>query len=59
MDSAVFRTWGKLMHRRSDAMIEDAMIAATALVHGLTIAKRNTKDFKEFGVALLNPFTVR
>jgi predicted nucleic acid-binding protein len=59
MDSAVFRTWGKLMHRRSDAMIEDAMIAATALVHGLTIATRNTKDFKEFGVALLNPFTVR
>lgn len=59
MDSAAFRMWGKLMHRRSDAMIEDAMIAATALVHGLTIATRNMKDFKEFGVTLLNPFTVR
>ena len=59
MDSAAFRMWGKLMHRRSDAMIEDAMIAATALVHGLTIATRNTKDFKEFGVTLLNPFSVR
>lgn len=59
MDAATFRIWGKLMHRRSDIMIEDAMIAATALVHGLTIATRNTRDFKEFGVTLLNPFMVR
>ena len=59
MVAATFRIWGKLMHRRSDTMIEDAMIAATALVHSLTIATRNTRDFKEFGVTLLNPFMVR
>jgi toxin FitB len=33
------------------------MVAATALVHGLTVVTRHTKDFKPFGVDLLNPFT--
>lgn len=35
----------------------DAFIAATALVHGLTIATRNTSDFAGTGVAVLNPWT--
>jgi toxin FitB len=30
MDAATFRHWAKLMHRRSDTLYEDAMIAATA-----------------------------
>jgi len=59
MDSAAFRLWGKLMHGRSDTMIEDAMIAATAKLHGLTVVTRNVKDFKQFGVKLLNPFAAR
>ena len=57
MDAATFRMWAKLMHRRSDSLNEDAMIAATAQVHGLQIATRNVKDFKEFGVRLFNPYT--
>lgn len=56
MDAAAFRLWGKLMHGRPDSLIEDAMIAATARLHGLTVVTRNVKDFKEFGVKLLNPF---
>ncbi len=32
------------------------MIAATALTHGLTVATRNTKDFRDAGVAVVNPF---
>jgi toxin FitB len=36
----------------------DAMIAATALEHCLTIVTRNTKDFERTGVKLLNPWTV-
>ena len=34
----------------------DALIAATALVHGLTVVTRNTADFAPMGVALLNPW---
>jgi toxin FitB len=37
---------------------EDAMIAATAKVHRLTVVTRNVSDFKAFGVPLLNPFKV-
>ena len=44
------------MHRKSQTVYEDAMIAATAKVHGLTVVTRNTADFKLFGVPLLNPF---
>ena len=56
MDAAVFRTWAKLMHRTSDALYEDAMIAATAKVHKLVVVTRNIPDFLNFGVRLLNPF---
>lgn len=56
MDAATFRAWAQLMHRRSDTVYEDAMIAATAKIHSLTVVTRNVADFKTFGVALLNPF---
>jgi predicted nucleic acid-binding protein len=35
----------------------DAFIAATALVHGLTVVTRNTADFEAPGARLLNPWT--
>ena len=35
----------------------DALIAATALVHGMTVVTRNVKDFKATGVPTLNPWT--
>ena len=56
MDAATFREWARLKHRKSDTLIEDAMIAATARVHGLTIATRNVSDFRDFGVDLFDPF---
>lgn len=56
VDAAVFRRWAQLMHRRADHHLEDALIAATALVHELTVATRNTADFKAFGVKLVDPF---
>lgn len=56
MDAAVFRRWARLMHRTSNTLYEDAMIAATADVHSLTVVTRNVADFKSFGIPLLNPF---
>ncbi len=55
-DAAVFRRWARLMHGRPDHHLEDGLIAATALVHGLTVVTRNVRDFKPFGVEVLNPF---
>jgi predicted nucleic acid-binding protein len=37
----------------------DALIAATALVHGLTVVTRDVADFARIGVALLNPWDTR
>lgn len=59
MDGAVFRAWAKLMHQKSDTLYEDAMLAATAQVHKLTVVTRNIADFKTLGVPLLNPFHVK
>ncbi|MEK8028613.1 type II toxin-antitoxin system VapC family toxin [Pseudaquabacterium rugosum] len=57
MDAAAFRAWARLMHGKSDTLYEDAMIAATALVHGLTVATRNVSDFHALGLDVFNPFT--
>lgn len=56
MDAAAFRAWARLMHRKSDTLYEDAMIAATAKVHGLTVATRNVADFNALGLEVFNPF---
>jgi predicted nucleic acid-binding protein len=55
MDGPAFRCWARLMHRQSDTLYEDAMIAAIATVHQLMVVTRNTRDFQGFGVVLLNP----
>jgi len=56
-DASIFRRWARLMHRRTDHHLEDALIAATALVRGLTVVTRNVADFEPFGVKVINPFS--
>ena len=47
--------WGRLA--AGDPLpVVDGLLAATALVHGLTMVTRNVADFEPTGVALLNPF---
>ena len=46
MDAIAFREWARLEHRKSDTLAEDAMIAATAIVHGLTVATRNVRRYR-------------
>ena len=36
--------------------IKDSLIAATALVYGLTVATRNLRDFRKAGVKVVDPF---
>ena len=59
MDTPCFREWGRIMDMRPDQLLEDAMIAATARVHGLIVATRNERDFKRLDVRILNPFNSR
>jgi len=56
VDGVIFRRWAKLMHRQSDDLIEDALIAATALVHDFTVVTRNVRDFERLGARVFDPF---
>lgn len=55
VDARVARVWGMRAPAQPRPVI-DSLLAATAIVHGLTIVTRNTKDFKGTGVSLVNPF---
>lgn len=59
LDAIICREWARLMHRRSEALVEDAFLAATARIHRLTVVTRNVRDFKPFGVETFNPFQFR
>jgi predicted nucleic acid-binding protein len=56
MDARIFRLWARLMHRQSDTVYEDAMIAATALAHNLIVVTRNVRDFTRFKSPTFDPF---
>lgn len=62
-DSAAARLFGMISAQRSRVgrpiSTADCQIAAIAQVHGLKIATRNTKDFENCDVALVNPWTAK
>jgi toxin FitB len=51
----VATAWGRQPQTQPVPVI-DALIAATARVHGLTMVTRNAKDFEPAGIPVLNPF---
>jgi predicted nucleic acid-binding protein len=59
-DATISRRWAKLvvdLKQKGKTMpLLDGMIAATALHHDLTIATRNTRDFKKAGLKVFDPF---
>ncbi len=59
MDTPCFREWGRITDQKPDQLLEDAMIAATARVHGFIVATRNERGFKRLDVRILNPFKAR
>ncbi|MGE0423612.1 MAG: type II toxin-antitoxin system VapC family toxin [Reyranellaceae bacterium] len=53
---AIALRWGGIAARRPTPPAIDALIAATALVHGFAVVTRNVRDFERIGVAVVNPF---
>jgi predicted nucleic acid-binding protein len=60
-DTACGLRWAELLAELRSAgrsiPIKDSLIAATALVHRLTVATRNRSDFEQAGVQVMNPFS--
>jgi predicted nucleic acid-binding protein len=56
MDGRAFRRWAQLMLGQPPELVADAMIAATALIHELTVVTRNTRDFGKLGLTVIDPF---
>lgn len=59
MTAEAFRIWAKMTVGKPPHLSGDAMIAATAALHGMTIATRNISDFQQFSVPLVNPFETK
>jgi len=57
MDAAVAQKCAKL-HIPNPPPLRDSIIAATALVHGMTVVTRNVQDFSKAGVHVINPWVV-
>jgi len=56
VDEAVADQWGRLGLPQSVPVLDD-LLAATALVHGLTVVSRDEEGFRHTGVPVINPFS--
>lgn len=55
VDAATARLWGELSAQRPRPVV-DTLLAATAVVHGLTLVTRNTADVLDTGASLFDPW---
>ncbi len=58
VDQAVADEWGRMGAKRPVSTV-DALLAATAKVHGMTLATRNVSDVADLGADFVNPFEYR
>lgn len=60
LDRTTAQVWANLVARLrrigKSMPVSDSLIAASAIQHGLTVATRNTNDYRHAGVSLVNPF---
>ncbi len=56
IDAEIAQVWGRLRVPRPESPL-DKQIAATALIHDLTLVTRNVRHFESLGVRLINPFS--
>ena len=57
IDDQITTEWGRIDAIRTRS-IADGLIAATGIVHNMTIVTRNVADFEDTGVATINPWTL-
>ena len=57
IDDRIAEEWGRVAAIRTRG-VPDGLIAATAIVHGMTIVTRNVADFADTGVPLINPWDI-
>ena len=55
VDIAISQEWGRLSSLQTVPVI-DGLLVATATAHGLVLVTRNTRDFADLGIQLINPF---
>jgi toxin FitB len=55
-DEAVCRRWGHIRASQPSSPVIESLIAATGLVHGLTVVTRNESDFRFDGLNVINPW---
>lgn len=56
INAEIATLWGEFSAQRPRSVV-DTLLAATAIVHGLTLITRNTKDIHDIRVEWLNPFS--
>jgi hypothetical protein len=58
LDALIADEWGRLCARVARPLPAiDGLLAATALRHGLAMVTRNTRDFEDLGLNLVNPWS--
>ena len=58
VDITISQEWGRLSSLHTVPVI-DGLLAATATAHRLVLVTRNTRDFADLGIQVLNPFETR